>query len=208
MKNEERRMKTIPLCRESKGVLSEADEEGSDVFGEGRDESMSGAAAELQANSSFFIPHSSFTYYLGLGTNLGDKQQNLQRAVELIGGRIGEVVSLSSFYVTAPWGFSSENSFLNAAVCVRTGLPPLEVLQVTQRLEQELGRTHKSVDGVYSDRLIDIDLLLCFDADGTLVRIQTPQLVIPHPLMQEREFVMNPLREIAPEVVRQLPFSE
>ena len=110
--------------------------------------------------------------------------------------------------MTAPWGFSSENSFLNAAVCVRTGLPPLEVLQVTQRLEQELGRTHKSVDGVYSDRLIDIDLLLCFDADGTLVRIQTPQLVIPHPLMQEREFVMNPLREIAPEVVRQLPFSE
>ena len=101
--------------------------------------------------------------YLGLGTNLGDKEQNLRDAVQKIEEQVGEVVSLSAFYVTAPWGFASENSFLNAAACVETELSPLEVLQETQMIERELGRTKKSVNGIYSDRLIDIDLLLYED---------------------------------------------
>ena len=101
--------------------------------------------------------------YVGLGTNLGDKEQNLRDAVQKIEEQIGKVVSLSAFYVTAPWGFASENSFLNAAACVDTDLSPLEVLRETQLIERELGRTKKSVDGVYSDRLIDIDLLLYDD---------------------------------------------
>ena len=96
--------------------------------------------------------------YLGLGTNLGDKEQNLRDAVQKIEEQVGNVVSLSAFYVTAPWGFASENSFLNAAACVETELSPLEVLQETQMIERELGRTKKSVNGIYSDRLIDIDL--------------------------------------------------
>ena len=101
--------------------------------------------------------------YLGLGTNLGDKEQNLRDAVQKIEEQVGEVVSLSAFYVTAPWGFASENSFLNAAACVETELSPLEVLQETQMIEKELGRTKKSVNGIYSDRLIDIVLLLYED---------------------------------------------
>ena len=84
--------------------------------------------------------------YLGLGTNLGDKEQNLRDAVQKIEEQVGKIVSLSAFYVTAPWGFSSDNSFLNAAVCVETKLSPLEVLQETQMIEKELGRTQNSVN--------------------------------------------------------------
>lgn len=134
--------------------------------------------------------------YLGLGTNLGDKAANLHAAVHLISGKIGKVISLSSFYATAPWGFESENSFLNAAICVETYLSPLEVLHRTQEIERTLGRTHKSTGGIYHDRIIDIDLLL-YNKEI----IQTPELTIPHPLMLQRDFVMNPLVEIAPDVV-------
>ena len=98
--------------------------------------------------------------YFGLGTNLGDKEHNLRLAVRKIEERVGKVVSLSAFYATAPWGFSSEHTFLNAAACVETLLPPLSVLHLTQEIEREIGRTHKSVGGGYSDRVIDIDMLL------------------------------------------------
>ena len=133
---------------------------------------------------------------MSLGTNLGQKEENLQKAVEKINEKIGEVTSLSSFYETAPWGFDSENSFLNAAVCVLTAYQPLEVLEQTQLIERELGRTMKSKDGVYHDRLIDIDILLYDD-----LILQTPELTIPHPLMTERSFVMDPLCEIASELI-------
>lgn len=134
--------------------------------------------------------------YLSLGTNLGDKPANLQAAVARLQAKIGNVVSLSSFYETQPWGFVSQHSFLNAAVCVETALSPVEVLQATQAIERELGRTHKSVDGVYADRLIDLDLLLYDD-----YVLQTDELTVPHPLMTERAFVMDPLCEIAADVV-------
>ena len=130
--------------------------------------------------------------YFGLGTNLGDKEHNLRLAVRKIEERVGKVVSLSAFYATAPWGFSSEHTFLNAAACVETLLPPLSVLHLTR----EIGRTHKSVGGVYSDRVIDIDLLLYGDQV-----LDTPELKLPHPLMHERRFVMEPLAEIAPDLV-------
>ena len=120
--------------------------------------------------------------YLGLGTNLGNKEQNLRMSVQKIEERIGKIVSLSAFYVTAPWGFASDNSFLNAVVCLETPLRPLEVLKETQAIERELGRTSKSMGGVYSDRLIE-------------------GLILPHPLMVERRFVMEPLAEIAPDVM-------
>lgn len=136
------------------------------------------------------------TVYLGLGTNLGDKAANLYAAVERIQERIGKVTSLSSFYETAPWGFTSEHSFLNAAAAVETTLSPMEILRATQAIERELGRLKKSSGGVYSDRLIDIDLLLY---DNLI--LQTPDLQLPHPLMTERDFVMTPLTEIAGEVV-------
>ena len=137
--------------------------------------------------------------YLSLGTNLGNKEENLNKAVEKINDKIGKVTSLSSFYETAPWGFESDNSFLNAAACVITEHKPLEVLELTQLIEKELGRTLKSTDGVYHDRLIDIDILIYDD-----LILDTPQLKVPHPLMTERDFVMNPLHEIAPELVNPL----
>ena len=88
--------------------------------------------------------------YLGLGTNLGDKELNLRVALQKIEERIGKIISLSAFYATAPWGFQSENNFLNAAVGVETVLSPVGILESTQRIEQEIGRLHKSRDGVYS----------------------------------------------------------
>ena len=139
--------------------------------------------------------------YLGLGTNLGDKEQNLRDAVQKIEEQVGKIVSLSAFYVTAPWGFSSDNSFLNAAVCVETKLYPLEVLQETQMIEKELGRTQKSVNRMYSDRLIDIDLLLYEDLVLSVISASGVELTLPHPLMTERDFVMKPLAEIAPGLV-------
>ena len=139
--------------------------------------------------------------YVGIGTNLGDKEQNLRDAVQKIEEQIGKVVSLSAFYVTAPWGFTSENSFLNAAACVDTDLSPLAVLQETQAIERELGRTKKSVDGVYSDRLIDIDLLFYEDLVLSVTSPTGAELNLPHPLMTELDFVMLPLAEIAPELV-------
>lgn len=117
-------------------------------------------------------------------------------AVNHIVERIGKVISLSAFYATEPWGFSSENGFLNAALGVETDFSPLEVLEITQKIELEMGRTLKSVNGVYHDRVIDIDLLLGFEDDGTPIVIDIPDLKLPHPLMQERDFVMKPLREI------------
>ena len=139
--------------------------------------------------------------YVGLGTNLGDKEQNLRDAVQKIEEQVGKVISLSAFYVTAPWGFTSENSFLDAAAWVDTDLSPLAVLQETQAIERELGRTKKSVDGVYSDRLIDIDLLFYEDLVLSVTSPTGAELNLPHPLMTERDFVMLPLAEIAPELV-------
>ena len=131
--------------------------------------------------------------YLSLGSNLGDREDMLRRAITLIEERVGAVQRVSSFIETQPWGFQSEHPFLNAAVMVRTTLSPIECLDRTQQIERELGRKSKSRDGKYHDRPIDIDLLLYGDQT-----VSTPRLTIPHPLMQERDFVMIPLREILP----------
>ena len=130
--------------------------------------------------------------YIGLGSNLGNKEETLHRALELINKNIGSVLRVSSFMESEPWGFQSENTFLNA-VCllVETNLTPLQCLKETQKIERLLGRTKKSKNGIYHDRPIDLDLLLYDDLE-----INTPRLVLPHPLMQERDFVMIPLKEI------------
>ena len=133
--------------------------------------------------------------YLGLGTNVGNKRRNMITAAALLAERVGDILALSGFYETEPWGFESENFFLNAAVKLKTSFSPLEVLQITQQIEKELGRTEKS-NGVYHDRIIDIDILLYEDEV-----LQIPELTLPHPLMHERNFVMDPLAEIAPFVV-------
>ena len=131
------------------------------------------------------------TVYLGLGTNLGDKEGNIREAIRRIGELIGEVDRQSTFLVTEPWGFESENTFVNAAIRCITSLSPFEILNITQDIERAMGRTLKSVDGQYHDRIIDIDILIYDD-----LHITTPQLTLPHPLMKERDFVMNPIKEI------------
>ena len=139
------------------------------------------------------------TTYLGIGTNLGDRAENLTRAVALISEQVGTVLACSSFMETAPWGFTSDNHFLNAVLAVDTALSPLELLRVTQSIERELGRLHKTIDGNYSDRIIDIDILLYED-----LTIVSEELSIPHPYILMRDFVYLPLGEIAPEVLRNL----
>jgi 2-amino-4-hydroxy-6-hydroxymethyldihydropteridine pyrophosphokinase len=130
--------------------------------------------------------------FLGLGSNLGDRGENLNRAINNIEEGIGEVVSTSAFYVTNPEGFSSDNRFLNAVCEVKTSMKPFDVLKTTQMIEKEMGREAKSANGVYTDRIIDIDLLL-FD-DQVL---EKDNLVLPHPHLHERSFVLIPLSEIA-----------
>ena len=134
--------------------------------------------------------------YLGLGSNLGDRALLLEQAILLIDRRIGEVVCQSSFVETEPWGFESVNRFLNGVILCETLLTPREVLEATQQIERELGKrqehaTRRSQVTTYQDRPIDIDILLYDD-----LRVDEPDLKIPHPLMNERDFVMNPLREI------------
>ena len=133
--------------------------------------------------------------YLGLGTNLGNKQQNLNDAIAALSVEVGGIMAVSSFRISAPWGFDSENTFLNAVVLMETELTPLSLLKKTQEIERSLGRTAKSTSG-YADRLIDIDILLY---DNLFV--DQPALKIPHPLIMERDFVIIPLVEIAPDLV-------
>ena len=129
--------------------------------------------------------------YLGLGSNLGDKEWNLSEAIRLIGEKVGEVWRQSSFIETEPWGFESENRFLNAVILCQTTKTPREVLEITQQIERDMGRRQKSVSIGYADRTIDIDILLYDD-----LTIDEPDLTIPHPLMYQRDFVMRPLKEI------------
>lgn len=130
--------------------------------------------------------------YLGLGTNIGNRRGNLVKAAALLAERVGDILALSGFMETEPWGFESENLFLNAAIKMETPLTPDELLSATQAIEREMGREKKS-DGTYHDRVIDIDILLY---DNRV--IEHSGLIVPHPLMQERLFVMAPLAEIAP----------
>lgn len=134
--------------------------------------------------------------FLGLGSNIGNREEILHSAIELINKRIGKVISLSAFYDTAPVGFASENRFLNAACEVETVLSPLSILEETESIEKILGRESKSSNRIYHDRLIDIDILLI----GNLI-LQMEGLTVPHPQMHKRDFVLKPLVEIAPEVV-------
>jgi len=134
--------------------------------------------------------------YLGLGSNLGDRKEQLITATALLAERVGDVLDVSDFYETTPWGFQSENMFLNRIVRVDTLLSPYALLDATQQIEYDMGRTAKSNEQQYTDRTMDIDILL-YDE----LILQSPTLVVPHPLMQKRIFVLQPLSEIAPGLI-------
>ncbi|WP_316844585.1 2-amino-4-hydroxy-6-hydroxymethyldihydropteridine diphosphokinase [Pedobacter psychrodurus] len=137
------------------------------------------------------------TAYLLLGGNLGDREVNLKRAIELLNEKIGEVLAVSSLYETAAWGKTDQPAFLNQAVGLQTNLSAIEVLELALSIEQELGRVRKDKWG---ERLIDIDLILFGDE---VINIPD-KLQVPHPHMQNRKFVMEPLAEIAPDVIHPL----
>lgn len=136
------------------------------------------------------------TLYLSLGTNLGHKQQNITEALRLIEEHVGHVTQCATPIVTAPVGFVSNNSFLNTAAEVKTELPVREVLLRTQMIEQQMGRTEKSTDGQYHDRIIDIDLLLYGNECLRSIFLQ-----LPHIRLHERRFVLEPLAQIAPTLI-------
>ncbi len=133
--------------------------------------------------------------YLGLGSNLGDKNRHLIDAILLIAERVGEVKRVSTFLPSEPWGYKSNNGYLNAVILVQTSLSPLKLLAETQQIELSMGRQQKTVNH-YSDRVIDIDILFYNNEI-----IDLPELKIPHPLMLERDFVLVPLTEIEPNLI-------
>ena len=143
--------------------------------------------------------------YLSLGSNQGDRRRNIEAAISMLNIELGvPYKAVSSFIETEPWGFGSSEKFINAAVMYELDLPEnfnaeaegLMILEICKDIEKRLGR----VDGpqyddrgerVYTDRPIDIDILLMGDC-----RIDCPELTVPHKLMYERDFVMKPLKEI------------
>lgn len=132
--------------------------------------------------------------YLLLGGNLGDKEKAFSEARNRLSNQVGKIISQSSVYETAPWGFESSDLFWNQVLEITTNLSPEEVLRETQQTEFELGRTRKS--NQYDSRLIDIDILFFGDQI-----ISLEKLTIPHPRIQERKFTLVPLNEIAPEMI-------
>lgn len=134
--------------------------------------------------------------WLGLGTNTGNKKENLTRAIEELSLALGKCIAQSPIVETEPWGFSSNNNFLNCVAAFRTTKAPLELLDTTEEIERRLGRTTKSSGGIYHDRIIDIDILLY----GHEI-INHQRLTIPHPLMHKRDFVLGPLCEIIPHFI-------
>jgi len=140
-----------------------------------------------------------YAVYLALGSNLGYKQKNIEKALDKIGERIGSIASLSTFHLTEPIGFRSGNIFINCVCEVVTNIDIHTLFAITREIEKEIGRLSKSKDGKYADRAIDIDLIM---AGGRV--IDTPELIVPHPRFHTRSFVLDPLCEIAPDLVHPL----
>lgn len=131
--------------------------------------------------------------YIGLGSNLGDKAENIRRARQAIASSNGiRLLRSSSLYLTAPWGRTDQDDFINQVIEVETELAPLKLLQRLQEIEIKLGRQRREVWG---PRIIDLDVLLYGREIITLEELQ-----VPHPYMMQRLFVLVPLAEIAPEL--------
>ena len=131
--------------------------------------------------------------YVGLGSNLGDREATLRRALDLLGERVA-VVAVSSFRETEPWGFADQPWFLNAVAAVETDAPPRDLLDELLAVERELGRTR---DGPrFGPRTVDLDLLLYGDEV-----VDEPELTVPHPRLHERRFALEPLAELVPALV-------
>jgi 2-amino-4-hydroxy-6-hydroxymethyldihydropteridine diphosphokinase len=137
--------------------------------------------------------------YLSLGSNLGNRAHQLEEAIRQIAEQVGTLEKISGIYESESWGFHSDKRFCNCCISVHTALEPLQVLDAILRIEKGMGRERiipKREGGGYEDRIIDIDLLFY----GKLCYEHT-QLVLPHPAMADRRFVLLPLYEIAPGLI-------
>ncbi len=134
----------------------------------------------------------SVTAYIGIGSNIGDKKANCRKAIELL-KQAGTVAAVSSLYYTEPVGYKEQEDFINGVVAIQTDLPPAALLEACHAIEQGMGRIRTVRWG---PRVIDLDILLLGNAI-----VNQPGLIIPHPLMAVRKFVLAPLVEIAPDVV-------
>lgn len=134
------------------------------------------------------------TIFLNLGSNLGNRRMNLSRAVRAVEKEFG-YFELSHTIETAPWGYDSENAYLNVGMMITSELPAEEILHRLQKIERELGGggSHRKEDGTYADRVIDIDIIAIDE-----MQMNTEELTVPHPKMMEREFVLEPMAELAP----------
>ncbi len=133
--------------------------------------------------------------YLSLGSNLGDREKYIQEALKKIASNVSPIKEVSGYYETEPWGFDSDAQFLNICASLETDKDSLELLEIFQQIETDLGRTQKATDG-YTSRVIDIDIL----THGNLI-MDSDLLVIPHPQIENRKFVLLPLLEIAPDFI-------
>ena len=134
--------------------------------------------------------------YLGLGSNLGDRAAHLQFALEGLAERAGRVVAISPVYETEPVGGPPQPEYLNAVVAVETALSPRELLRVAKELEAVAGREPPEPGKRWGPRPLDIDVLMVGDE-----RVDEPDLVVPHPRIHQRAFVLAPLADVAPEMV-------
>lgn len=132
--------------------------------------------------------------YILIGGNLGDIRGNLRNSIERISGEGIKITDMSSIYETEPWGFDHDSDFLNQVIRIETFLEPLELLEKIQKIERDMGRDKSSTS--YSARIIDIDILFYENRI-----IKTDRLIIPHPKIHERMFVLAPMAEIAPEFI-------
>lgn len=135
------------------------------------------------------------TAVLSIGSNIGDRLQWIRNAYQYLKESGVHTICDSSVYESEAWGFESENSFYNTAIVVETSLSPEELLDQIHRIEHVLGR-QRTENGLYSSRNIDIDIIFFNE-----IVIHNPNLQIPHPLLQERNFVLAPLNEVIPNFV-------
>ena len=131
------------------------------------------------------------TVYIAIGSNIGDKTKNLKTAIEEIDILIGQVTEVSSFFENEPQGFKSDNIFVNACIICKTNLNPLATLKELKKIEKKMGR--KKTNGVYEDRIIDLDIIF-YDQ----LVFNSEKLTIPHKEYKKRNFILIPLAELTP----------
>ena len=135
------------------------------------------------------------TYYINIGTNLGDRQANIAAAVSALERLIGAKALCSDAVTSPPWGYQSNNEFLNIAVAIVCDIAPAQMLALLKRIEDEVGTSvHRNAQGEYCDRIIDLDIMAIDQ-----LTISTPSLTVPHPHLAERIFFVEPFLQLAPQ---------